>query len=143
MGSATVPLRPSPPSAEQYRTLTAVQNPRPALLVVADPGLRPPAMAGRTLEFPVSGRDLLLAVDLSGSMETPDFAIGGKQVDRLTALKQLAYPFIERRTGDRIGLILFGDQAYVQTPLTFDLNSVTTLLSEALIGLAGQADRHR
>ncbi len=97
-----------------------------------------PQWLGDPLEFPVSGRDLLLAVDLSGSMETPDFEISGKQVDRLTALKQLAYPFIERRTGDRIGLILFGDQAYVQTPLTFDLGSVKTLLSEAMIGLAGK-----
>ncbi len=97
-----------------------------------------PQWMGEPLDFPVSGRDLLLAVDLSGSMETPDFEIGGKQVDRLTALKQLASPFIERRSGDRIGLILFGDQAYVQTPLTFDLNSVKTLLAESLLGMAGK-----
>jgi Ca-activated chloride channel family protein len=97
-----------------------------------------PQWLGDPLDLPVSGRDLLLAVDISGSMKMPDFEIGGKQVERLTALKQLAIPFIERRSGDRIGLLLFADQAYVQTPLTFDLESVQTLLGEAMIGMAGQ-----
>ena len=97
-----------------------------------------PQWLGEVLELPISGRDLMLAVDLSGSMEERDFTLQGRRVDRLTATQALAGEFIERRLGDRIGLILFGDQAYLQTPLTFDRNTVRTLLQEARIGLAGK-----
>jgi Ca-activated chloride channel homolog len=96
-----------------------------------------PQWLGEPLELPVSGRDLQMAVDLSGSMQTEDFELHGSQVDRLTALKAVAEPFIEQRVGDRIGLILFGEQAYVQAPLSFDRQTVTRLLDEAAIGLAG------
>ncbi len=98
-----------------------------------------PQWLGDPLALPVSGRDLVLAVDLSQSMRETDFQIQGRQVDRLTATKWVANDFIARREGDRIGLILFGEQAYLQTPLTFDRNTVLTLLSEAQIGLAGRA----
>jgi Ca-activated chloride channel family protein len=87
----------------------------------------------------VTGRDLMLAVDLSGSMEEQDFFIQQKPVDRLTATQSVASQFIQRRAGDRIGLILFGSQAYLQTPLTFDRHTVMTLLNEAAIGLAGES----
>jgi len=83
----------------------------------------------------VSGRDLMLAVDVSGSMDEEDFVIDSSQVDRLTATKHVASAFIERRTGDRLGLILFGTTAYLQTPLTFDRKTVVTLLNEAFIGI--------
>lgn len=96
-----------------------------------------PQWLGEPIEQAVSGRDLMLAVDLSGSMEEQDFFINKKQVDRLAAAKYVAGDFIERRVGDRIGLILFGDQAYLQTPLTFDRRTVMTLLDESAIGLAG------
>ncbi len=86
----------------------------------------------------MTGRDLLLSVDLSGSMEEQDFQIDGQWVDRLTALKAVARDFIERRVGDRIGLILFGREAYLQAPLTFDRATVQTLLEESVIGLAGK-----
>ena len=98
-----------------------------------------PQWLGDLLEVPVTGRELMLAVDLSGSMEQQDFALGGRRIDRLTATKLVAGDFIERRVGDRIGLILFGEQAYLQAPLTFDRETVRTLLSEAVIGLAGKA----
>ena len=97
-----------------------------------------PQWLGEPVELPVSGRDLLLAVDLSGSMQTEDFYLDGKTVDRLTALKAVAGKFIQQRIGDRLGLILFGDQPYVQVPLTFDRRTVEQLLDEAAIGLAGQ-----
>ncbi|WP_303722780.1 VWA domain-containing protein [Malonomonas rubra] len=97
-----------------------------------------PEWLGDPIQLPVSGRDLLLSVDLSGSMEAADFEINGDQVDRLTAAKWVAGDFIERRTGDRIGLILFGRHAYLQTPLTFDRKTVRTLLEESAIGLAGK-----
>ncbi len=98
-----------------------------------------PQWVGDPLELPVSGRDLMLAVDLSGSMEIADFEVLGRRVDRLTATKVVAREFIERRKGDRLGLFLCGEQAYLQTPLTFDLQTVNTLLMEAAIGLAGKA----
>ncbi|MGD8568309.1 MAG: VWA domain-containing protein [Gammaproteobacteria bacterium] len=98
-----------------------------------------PQWVGDPIELPVSGRDIMLAVDLSGSMEMQDFVLpGNHQVDRLTATKAVAGDFIDRRVGDRIGLILFGRQAYVQTPLTFDRETVKTLLYESAIGLAGK-----
>jgi Ca-activated chloride channel homolog len=96
-----------------------------------------PQWLGEPIEQAVSGRDLMMAVDLSGSMEVQDFFINKKPVDRLTAVKWVANDFINRRVGDRIGLILFGTKAYLQAPLTFDRLTVMTLLDEAAIGLAG------
>lgn len=104
------------------------------LLVLA--AARPQGL-GAPVPLPLAGRDLMLAVDLSGSMRETDMVIGGQPVDRLTALKAVAGDFIERRVGDRLGLILFGSEAHVQTPLTFDRQTVRTLLFEAEIGLAG------
>lgn len=97
-----------------------------------------PQWLGEPIEQAVSGRDLMLAVDLSGSMEERDFIVNGEPVDRLTAAKRVVGDFIVRRSGDRIGLILFGTQAYLQTPLTFDRKTVLTLLDEAVLGLAGE-----
>lgn len=96
-----------------------------------------PQYVGAPVSLPMTGRDLLMAVDLSGSMEERDFQLNGEWVDRLTATKAVAKSFIERRVGDRIGLILFGRETYLQTPLTFDRATVQTLLDEAVIGLAG------
>jgi len=98
-----------------------------------------PQWIGETLHLPVSGRSLMLAVDISGSMQTEDMLIDGHQVMRLTAVKHVAADFIGQRTGDQLGLILFGDQAYLQAPLTFDRHTVSTLLDEAAIGLAGKS----
>jgi Ca-activated chloride channel homolog len=88
--------------------------------------------------FPTSGRDLLLAVDISGSMSTQDFLVENMAVTRLDAVKEVAGDFIERRKGDRIGLILFGSKAYLQAPLTFDVNTIKHLLQESEIGWAGK-----
>ena len=97
-----------------------------------------PERIGEELDVPVAGRNLMLAVDLSGSMDQKDFELGGRRVDRLTATKAVASDFIERREGDRIGLILFGERAYLQVPLTLDRKTVNILLMEAFIGLAGE-----
>jgi len=94
-----------------------------------------PQWLGEPIEQGVSGRDLMLAVDVSGSMSEEDFVIGNRYVARLDATKQVASEFINRRAGDRVGLILFGTTAYVQTPLTFDHKTVATLLSESFIGI--------
>ena len=98
-----------------------------------------PQFVGEPIRLPVSGRDLLLAVDISGSMQTQDMVDGRRVIDRLSAVKRVAGDFIGRRQGDRLGLILFGQQAYLQTPLTFDRKTVRQLLEEAAIGLAGRA----
>jgi Ca-activated chloride channel family protein len=105
------------------------------LLVVA---AARPERIGDELDVPVSGRNLMLAVDLSGSMDQKDFELGNRRVDRLTATKAVASDFIGRREGDRIGLILFGEKAYLQVPLTLDRETVKVLLLEAFIGLAGE-----
>jgi Ca-activated chloride channel family protein len=105
------------------------------LLVVA---AARPERIGDELDVPVSGRNLMLAVDLSGSMDQKDFELAGRRVDRLTATKAVASDFIGRREGDRIGLILFGERAYLQVPLTLDRETVKVLLMEAFIGLAGE-----
>ena len=83
-------------------------------------------------------RDLLVAVDLSGSMETQDFTdADGNVVDRLTAVKQVLDAFFARRDGDRVGLILFGSAAFVQVPFTDDIDVVRELLAEAQIRMLG------
>lgn len=106
-----------------------------ALLVIA---AARPEFIGDELNVPVTGRNLMLAVDLSGSMDQKDFELGDRRVDRLTATKAVASDFISRREGDRIGLILFGERAYLQVPLTLDRETVRVLLMESEIGLAGE-----
>ncbi|MGP0174470.1 vWA domain-containing protein [Pseudomonas sp. NCHU5208] len=97
-----------------------------------------PQWVGEPLPLPATGRDLLLAVDVSGSMDYADMQWDGEPVSRLELVKRLLGDFIEGRRGDRVGLILFGSQAYLQAPLTFDRHTVRTWLDEALIGIAGK-----
>lgn len=97
-----------------------------------------PQWVGEPIEKTLPSRDLLLAVDLSGSMETEDFTDeAGNQVDRLTAVKQVLDGFLSRREGDRVGLIFFGSAAFVQAPFTEDLELCRTLLNEAQVRMAG------
>lgn len=97
-----------------------------------------PLWIGEPIELPNSGRDLMLAVDISGSMKIEDMQFNKALVPRITAVRQLGAQFIERRQGDRLGLILFGSNAYVQSPLSFDTATVKRFLLEAQIGFAGQ-----
>lgn len=83
------------------------------------------------------GRDIMLAVDLSGSMAIHDFYVSNNAISRLQAIKQVLVPFIEERSADRIGLVVFGEQAYVQTPLTYDHALVQQLLDKTETGLVG------
>lgn len=91
------------------------------------------------ISLPDSGRDLMMAVDISGSMRNQDIALNNRPVTRMAVVKAVAEDFIDRRAGDRVGLILFGSQAYVQTPLTEDHETVQYFLRDATIGLAGQS----
>jgi Ca-activated chloride channel family protein len=97
-----------------------------------------PQWVGEIETLPVTGRDLLLAVDISGSMDTQDMVLEGRAVNRLAVVKKVAGEFIQRRKGDRVGLVLFGSRAYLQTPLTFDTETTAILLDESEIGLAGR-----
>ncbi len=96
-----------------------------------------PLWLGQPIPLSREGRDLMLAVDLSGSMEQQDMVLQGRSVSRLELVKSVLGEFIEKREGDRLGLILFADDAYVQAPLTFDRNSIKRYLGEAEIGLVG------
>ena len=97
-----------------------------------------PQWYGEPIAQTSSARDLLLAVDISGSMETPDMVLNGSPAMRIDAVKAVVGDFVDRREGDRLGLVLFGTRAYLQAPLTYDRETVGTLLREAQIGFAGQ-----
>jgi Ca-activated chloride channel family protein len=99
-----------------------------------------PQWVGPPIEQQKSGRDLMLAVDLSGSMQTRDFVLpDGAAVDRLTAVKHVLLELADQRASDRLGLIVFGSAAYLQTPFTDDHTVWKQLLGETEIGMAGQS----
>lgn len=115
----------------------------PVLLFVAWAALcvaaaRPQSL-GNAIQPPTSGRGMMLAVDLSGSMQEEDMILGGREVDRLTAAKAVISDFLDARAGDRVGLVVFGDRAFVLTPVTADLNAVREQLADAVVGLPGQS----
>jgi Ca-activated chloride channel family protein len=97
-----------------------------------------PQWLGEAVNVPTEGREMMIAVDLSGSMQVEDMELNGGAVNRLDMLKVVLGDFIERRTGDRLGLILFGDDAYMQTPMTFDRKTVQQMLDETVLGLVGK-----
>ncbi|MCI2285546.1 VWA domain-containing protein [Colwellia sp. MSW7] len=105
------------------------------LTVVA---LSRPQWLGDAIDIPTEGREMMIAVDLSGSMQIEDMELNGRTVNRLDMLKVVLGDFIERRVGDRLGLILFGDDAYMQTPMTFDRKTVKQMLDESVLGLVGR-----
>lgn len=98
-----------------------------------------PTFHGDPIELPNIGRDLMIAIDVSQSMEATDLTVKRQKVDRLTAVKYVLDDFISQRQYDRLGLILFGTQAFLQAPLTFDHNTIRTFMQESEIGIAGRA----
>lgn len=97
-----------------------------------------PQQLGEAVQPPSQGREMMLALDLSGSMQEPDMVLGGRPVDRLTAAKAVLADFLDRRSGDDIGLLVFGRRAYVLAPLTRDHATVRQQLADSVVGLAGQ-----
>jgi len=93
-----------------------------------------PQWLGEPAGVPVSGRSMLLALDVSGSMRASAL---GREIG-LQVMRRTARAFVAARTGDRIGLIVFGSKAYVQAPLTFDRRAITDMIEETFIGLAGE-----
>jgi len=98
-----------------------------------------PQWLGQPIPLKTEARDLILAVDISPSMQETDLLLKGFQATRLDVVKSVVGDFTLQRKGDRLGLILFGAQPYIQAPLTFDLTTVTRLLEEATLGIAGNA----
>ncbi len=98
-----------------------------------------PQHFGDAIGVPVTGRDLMLGIDISGSMREADLYAGNTKATRMAVVKQVAKDFVLRRTGDRVGIVMFGSQAYVQTPLTHDHETVLHFLDEATVGLAGRS----
>ncbi len=98
-----------------------------------------PQRIGGALALPQTGRDLVMAMDISGSMEERDFVWQGQRMSRIAAVREVASDFAKRRVGDRVGLIVFAERAYVQVPLTFDLESVSWFLRDSVVGLAGRS----
>jgi Ca-activated chloride channel family protein len=96
-----------------------------------------PVWYGDPIESQQKHRDMMLVVDLSGSMDIEDMEHKGELIDRLTAVKQVLSEFIEKRKGDRLGLVLFADNAYLQTPLTLDRKTVASQLNQTVLGLVG------
>jgi Ca-activated chloride channel family protein len=106
------------------------------LIVVA---LARPQWVGDAVTRESSARDLILAIDISGSMEQRDFRTAdGATLTRLDGVKRVIKDFIARRRGDRVALILFGTKAYVQVPFTQDLQTAAQLLEQTQVGMAGQ-----
>ncbi len=104
------------------------------LLAIAQPWL-----PGDAVIQPVSGRAIAVAVDISGSMERQDFTLNGQTRDRLSVVKEVAGNFVDQRKGDRISLVLYGKEAFIASPLTFDLSALRHILDNADIGMAGRS----
>lgn len=100
--------------------------------------LAQPQWVGEPVPVTQERREMMIALDLSGSMQAEDMTLHGRQVTRLQMAHSILADFIERRHGDRIGLIVYADDAYVYSPLTTDLKALAQLAREAQIGLAGQ-----
>ena len=137
------------PGLEHLRTAFSAQTPsspfryrgQGVLLSIAWVGLVLAMMRPQWLELHeevrTEGHDLLLAIDVSRSMEALDFSVGGERVTRLSVVKGVMGRFIEGRPGDRIGLVLFGSQAFVLSPLTLDVHAVQALLDGVQTRVAG------
>lgn len=97
-----------------------------------------PVWLGEPTKVTPSGRDLLIALDLSGSMQVTDMSLEDQPVNRLQAAKSVLADFIQARRGDRIGIIVFGSKAYLQAPLSFDTDTINQLVQETQIGFAGE-----
>ncbi|MFQ1700768.1 VWA domain-containing protein [Loktanella agnita] len=106
------------------------------LLVVALAG---PRVLLPQQALPMSGRDLILALDLSGSMVRDDFVLDGEQVTRLEAVKAVGAAFARERAGDRVGLVVFGSDAYVAAAPSFDTDAIAESISGLAIGISGRA----
>ena len=103
------------------------------LLIVA---LAQPQAGRKQTEVLSEGVDIILTIDTSGSMHALDFTVDGKRANRLMAIKDVVSDFIKKRPGDRLGMVVFGEEAFTQAPLTLDHDLLETLLDRLEIGVA-------
>ncbi|GAB6260662.1 VWA domain-containing protein [Photobacterium sp. CCB-ST2H9] len=138
VSAITLPVLPGDSGIKPKRRWSAVVTCLCWLCLIA--AVARPVWFGEPVQIQPEHRDMLLAVDLSGSMSIEDMADSqGNAIDRLTAVKHVVSDFISNRQGDRLGLVLFANHAYLQTPLTFDLSTVQQQLKRAVLGLIGQS----
>lgn len=104
------------------------------VLALAGPQIIQPVAA-----LPVSGRDIILALDLSGSMERKDFSFDGSSTRRIDVVKEMGAGFLRGRSGDRVGLVMFADEPFLAAAPTFDLSAVETALRNVEIGIVGRS----
>ncbi|GGG56447.1 hypothetical protein GCM10011403_11990 [Pseudohongiella nitratireducens] len=98
-----------------------------------------PQWVGEPIQIPTTGRDMMLTLDMSGSMEARDMYLNNTQLSRFQVMQAVISDFVEKRNGDRLGLTLFAAHAYMLTPMTFDLNSVQTMVEELEIGMIDES----
>lgn len=98
----------------------------------------PQKKRGESTEFQ-EGLDIMLVIDTSGSMAALDFEWDGERRDRLTVIKKVVGEFVPKRVHDRMGLVVFGSQAFTQAPLTLDHDLLGKFLGQIQIGMAGKA----
>lgn len=126
----------SPKGPMSARARLAVPTLIWALLVIALAG---PRVLAPQQALPMTGRDLILALDLSGSMIRDDFELNGAQAMRLEVVKAVGAEFTRARAGDRVGLVVFGSEAYVAAAPTFDIEAVARSIESMVIGISGRA----
>jgi Ca-activated chloride channel homolog len=122
------------------RSLTGHQSVRFILIIwlLMLFALSGPRWVGEPQPVEREGYNIMLALDLSGSMELNDMLVHGQPVSRLSIVKRAAEQFVKERHGDKMGLILFGSRAYLQTPLTYDRQNLLMRIDDATVGLAGK-----
>lgn len=98
-----------------------------------------PQFVGEPHRVKADSRDIMLVIDISTSMLQPDFSTSNRRIDRLTAVKAVVGSFIEKRADDRMGLVLFGTRAYLQSPLTYDKQAIQHILFNTDAGMAGNS----
>lgn len=129
-------IAPSPLIRFAAGTLPVLKYAALALMVLA---LARPQWGTREVNVKTEGINIILAVDISESMAALDFELKGKIVNRLDAVKDVIDRFVAKRSGDRIGMVVFGSNAYTQLPLTADYNAIVTTLERVQIGAAGKS----
>ena len=135
------------PHTERLRNLFPAQNRKTSsrlqllllglLWLFLTIALMGPQLVDQLAPFQDKGYDLMLAVDLSQSMRALDYTKDNQPIDRLGVVKSVVEDFVAQRQGDRIGLVLFGSNAYLHVPLTLDVVSVQKMLDNAQAGEAG------
>ena len=97
-----------------------------------------PQLLGEPVPVSISGRNLIMATDISGSMDEEDIILGNYRVSRIDAVKIIADDFLSKRDGDKVALVVFGSNAYMHTPLSFDIKTIRAQLKDIVTGIAGK-----